>query len=72
VKTTGSKSARASALASYGKKDKLVQIVRAQWNRPFLDEMEAFPNGAHDDQVDACAGGFNHLNFDRKRARLLA
>lgn len=72
VKTTGSKSARASALATYAKKDQLVLMVREQWCRAFLDEVEAFPNGAHDDQVDAVAGAFNYLNFTRRRARLLA
>jgi len=71
IKSTGSKPARASALASYGKKDKLVLMVAGMWNRSFLDEMEAFPNGAHDDQTDACAGAFNYLNFARRRARLL-
>jgi predicted phage terminase large subunit-like protein len=70
-RSTGPKQARASALASYVKKSKHVQMVIARWNREFLDEMEAFPNGANDDQVDGVSSGFNYLNFGRKQVRLL-
>ena len=28
-------------------------MVRAPWNQDFMHELEQFPNGAHDDQVDA-------------------
>lgn len=28
-------------------------LVRGPWNQDFLHELEQFPNGAHDDQVDA-------------------
>jgi predicted phage terminase large subunit-like protein len=31
----------------------LVRLVAGPWNSTFLDEIEAFPHGAHDDQVDA-------------------
>lgn len=31
-------------------------IVRAPWNEAFFDEAEAFPEGDHDDQVDALSG----------------
>lgn len=30
-----------------------VKLLRGPWNRTFLDELCMFPNGAHDDQVDA-------------------
>jgi predicted phage terminase large subunit-like protein len=36
-------------------------IIRGQWNSAFLDELEAFPFGTHDDQVDSTSGGFNEL-----------
>ena len=36
-----------------------VKIVRGPWNDAFLDELEVFPNGAHDDQVDALGNAFN-------------
>jgi predicted phage terminase large subunit-like protein len=31
------------------------------WQKRFIDEMCGFPTGAHDDQVDAAASGFNTL-----------
>jgi predicted phage terminase large subunit-like protein len=31
------------------------------WNRAFIDELCAFPNGAHDDQVDAASAAFRSL-----------
>lgn len=69
VRASGTKEARATAMASYvrGKK---VKVVLGQWNRDFLNEIEQFPAGAHDDQVDACSGAFNELMFGR-RARLI-
>lgn len=33
-----------------------IALVRAPWNEAFLDELEAFPEGDHDDQVDALSG----------------
>ena len=35
---------------------KVVIPSKASWLLPFLDEMSLFPNGAHDDQVDAFVG----------------
>jgi predicted phage terminase large subunit-like protein len=37
-------------------------IVRGGWNREFLDELSAFPEVRHDDQVDAVSGGFTLLS----------
>ena len=31
------------------------------WQTDFLDELEAFPYGEHDDQVDASSGAFEKL-----------
>jgi predicted phage terminase large subunit-like protein len=41
-----------------------VKLLLAPWNKAFLSELENFPLGAHDDQVDALSGAFNML--DRK------
>lgn len=41
-----------------------IKIFKATWNKNFLDELEAFPDGKHDDQVDAFSGAFNYLNAD--------
>jgi len=38
-----------------------VRLLRASWNRAFLSELEAFPDGPHDDQVDAFSGAFTML-----------
>lgn len=38
-----------------------VRLVRGDWNKPFRDELEGFPLGANDDQVDAAADAFNEL-----------
>ncbi len=36
-----------------------VKILRAKWNEDLFSELENFPDGAHDDQVDALSGAFN-------------
>jgi len=38
-----------------------VKLVRGPWNEGFLRELENFPEGTHDDQVDALSGAFNSL-----------
>jgi predicted phage terminase large subunit-like protein len=35
--------------------------LEAQWNEAFIEELCAFNNGAHDDQVDAAAAAFRAL-----------
>lgn len=45
-----------------------VQMLAGAWNRTFLDELCAFPNAAHDDQVDAASGAFNKL-AEKRRVR---
>lgn len=39
-----------------------VKLVRGSWITDFLDECEAFPNGLHDDQVDAVSKAFAKLS----------
>ncbi len=36
-----------------------VKILRGPWNKALLDELENFPDGEKDDQVDALSGAFN-------------
>ena len=38
-----------------------VSVVAGDWNRAWFNELEAFPNGKHDDQVDSASGAFNAL-----------
>src|SRR5690606_9993018 len=35
-----------------------VKILRSKWNEDFFRELENFPDGGHDDQVDALSGAF--------------
>jgi predicted phage terminase large subunit-like protein len=60
IKTTGSKSERAAPVASAAEAGN-IRILRGVWNSQFLDEIEAFPLGDHDDQVDALSGAFAQL-----------
>jgi predicted phage terminase large subunit-like protein len=41
-----------------------VMMLRADWNSPLIDEMRVFPNGTHDDQVDALSDAFDELNIN--------
>ena len=57
---TGDKATRATPFASQTNVGN-VCVVRAPWNRIYLDEMAAFPGGVKDDQVDASSRAFNAL-----------
>lgn len=46
-----------------------VRLVRGPWNSLYLDELVLFPNGSHDDQVDASSGAFNKLVLQRTQPR---
>lgn len=39
-----------------------ILILRAPWNDEFFNEVENFPEGAHDDIVDTLSGAFNELS----------
>jgi predicted phage terminase large subunit-like protein len=36
-----------------------IKVVEAKWNEDFFRELENFPEGTHDDIVDAFSGAFN-------------
>lgn len=38
-----------------------VLMVRGDWNQPLIEEMRNFPNGSHDDQIDALSTAFDEL-----------
>lgn len=38
-----------------------ISLVRGAWNEALTQEMRMFPNGSHDDQVDACSRAFGEL-----------
>lgn len=60
-RVTGSKLIRAEPLAAQCEAGNVL-LLKAHWNAPFLDELLTFPNGAHDDQVDAASGAFSMLS----------
>jgi predicted phage terminase large subunit-like protein len=64
VHSTGSKVVRASPFAAQCQAGN-VYIVNAPWNEDWLKEMEQFPTGKYDDQVDSGAGAFNKLALMR-------
>jgi len=64
-RVTGSKQVRAEPLAAQAEAGNVV-LVKSHWNAPFLDELLAFPNGSHDDQVDAASGAFSKLAVPMK------
>jgi len=66
IKSTGSKEKRAELLEARAQNGN-VYIVRAPWNAAFIEELTLFPNGAHDDQVDAAAGAINELPVIMRR-----
>jgi predicted phage terminase large subunit-like protein len=62
---TGPKWSRAESLASQAEAGNLI-LVKAGWNRKFLEQLTQFPNGKHDDMVDAAAGACRKLSAKRK------
>lgn len=44
-----------------------IKLVKGAWNRDLIDELQAFPDGGHDDQVSALTGAFENLNGPEPR-----
>lgn len=62
VKVTVDKGVRAAPWAAVAEGGLMGRVLRdGDWNQTFLDECEAFPMGAHDDQVDAVSGAWGML-----------
>ena len=59
-KPSTSKFLRAQSLSSWIENG-LVKFVRAEWNNKVFNQLKAFPNGDHDDMVDAMSLAFNRL-----------
>lgn len=64
---TGSKTLRAEPLAAQVNVGNVL-MVRGPWNAALLDEMRVFPNGSHDDQVDALSRAFGRFCTPRNTA----
>jgi predicted phage terminase large subunit-like protein len=65
---SGSKELRASPLAAQAEMGH-VYLLRAPWNEAFLEELEAFPNATHKDQVDAASGAYMTLSLKLGKPR---
>jgi predicted phage terminase large subunit-like protein len=65
--STGSKVIRANPLSAQWEVGN-VKLLEGAWNKTYLDEMAAFPNGVHDDQVDASSGAFAKLTTVKHEA----
>lgn len=61
VRSTGEKTVRVNAFAAACERGD-VKIVRAPWNDELFQELCEFPNGRHDDQVDAIDGAYRALS----------
>jgi predicted phage terminase large subunit-like protein len=65
---TGDKVSRADPL-SVQVNNGNVQIIAAEWNYAYIEELRNFPLGHYKDQVDASSGSFAHLS-GRKMAKV--
>jgi predicted phage terminase large subunit-like protein len=63
---TGDKVTRALPAVSAAE-NRLVSLVRAEWNAAFLDEATSFPFGRYKDQIDALSGALAHCAQSRGR-----
>lgn len=67
--STGSKEVRANPVASQAEAGN-IKLVRGPWINAFLDELEGFPQGAHDDIVDALSLAFIKLSMGAARRQV--
>lgn len=67
---SGDKSTRAAPLAAQINVGNMA-MLKASWNRAFVEELAGFPASAHDDQVDACADAFATLAIAPERGAII-
>ncbi len=63
---SGSKEVRAMPLSAQAEAGN-VKLVRGAWNHAFINEAAVFPNGTHDDQIDAASRAFHRLTRSKRR-----
>jgi predicted phage terminase large subunit-like protein len=68
IRSTGDKATRAKPVAGAAKNG-FIKLLPGNWNGAFLDELTAFPSGAHDDQVDALSGAFSAFSTESDASR---
>lgn len=62
---SGDKTTRAEPLAAQINVGNVL-MLRGPWNDALLNEMRLFPNGTHDDQVDACSRAFAEIMVQKR------
>lgn len=67
IQPRGSKSARAAAISPAVESGNVYLPRKAAWLGDFMEELSAFPNGTHDDQVDAMSQALSHFRGKAKR-----
>lgn len=60
---TGDKVTRAEPFAAQANVGN-VMMLRAEWNDALISELRLFPNGTHDDQIDALSDAFSSLSVN--------
>jgi predicted phage terminase large subunit-like protein len=60
IRSGSNKVLRANKLSKAAEAKK-VKLARGEWISKWLNELEAFPDGHNDDQVDSAAGAYNQL-----------
>lgn len=66
-KVTRAEAPSAAAEPTEERPEREIAIANADWNEAFLRELERFPDGSHDDQVDALSGAYNALTGKTSR-----
>jgi predicted phage terminase large subunit-like protein len=61
IRSTGPKTERAAGFASQAEAGNVI-ILGKPWTHDYLEELEVFPDGSHDDQVDATSLAFRELS----------
>jgi len=62
---TGSKEHRAGPASTQAQAGN-IKVLRGPWNEAFFSELENFPEGLHDDQVDAFSDAYDELTTTRR------
>lgn len=68
---SGDKTTRAAPVAAQAEAGN-IRLLRGPWNEAFLEEVALFPNGAHDDQVDALSRAFAALVEGGRQVQVFA
>lgn len=68
---SGSKELRATPFASQVQAGNVL-LLEGDWNEMYLSELEAFPESAHDDMVDASSDAFNKLQATKDWGGLIS